>query len=211
MTSLYPRKTLFTNVQNSIKESKGQIKVQNSLLEHCTNLQQTVTLKENKNTQIRDAIVIGIKDRDLPERMQLKEDLTLEMAITMARQSEIVKAQVRDKNHDNERADEINRGARPKHSHNRGATRQPPGNERPPGNGQRQGRRPSTTQENQPCTQCSKRHGSGTSCPAMGQICYKCSKPNHFAVCCKTKIVHKFYKMLIQMGLKMKVPVILDV
>ena len=73
--------------------------------------------KESKNTQI-----IGIKDKDLSVRMQLK-DLTLEMATTMARQSETVKSQVCDQNHDNESADKINRGARPKHLHNRGATR----------------------------------------------------------------------------------------
>lgn len=42
---------------------------------------------------IRDRIVIGLKDAKLPERLQLHANLTLEKAITMARQSETVRKQ----------------------------------------------------------------------------------------------------------------------
>ena len=49
-------------------------------------LQKIVSSKTLKNDKIRDAIVIEISDRDLSERTQLKDDLTLEMVTTMARQ-----------------------------------------------------------------------------------------------------------------------------
>ena len=42
---------------------------------------------------IRDRIVVGLRDRKLSERLQLEADLTLEKAITMARQSESVRKQ----------------------------------------------------------------------------------------------------------------------
>ena len=42
---------------------------------------------------IRDRIVVGLRDRKLSERLQLEADLTLEKAMTMARQSESVRKQ----------------------------------------------------------------------------------------------------------------------
>jgi hypothetical protein len=42
---------------------------------------------------IRDLIVVGIRDDKLSEKMQLDPDLTLEKAISLARQSEAVKKQ----------------------------------------------------------------------------------------------------------------------
>ena len=45
---------------------------------------------------IRDWIVVGIKDTVLSERMQLDDDLTLEKASKMVRQSEQVKQEQRD-------------------------------------------------------------------------------------------------------------------
>lgn len=147
----------------------------------------------NKNDQIRDAIVIGISDRELSEKMQLKDDLTLENATTMARQSELVKSQVRDQS-DKSGIDEV-RGAKAKqapHQHPRGPTRfqrQPAQTIRPPT------QRKWDTKQPQ-CTRCNRKHGPGATCPAKGQICNKCSKPNHFAICCKTKIVREISQNL---------------
>lgn len=42
---------------------------------------------------IRDRIVIGIRDNRLSEKMQMESDLTLEKAVSLARQSESVKIQ----------------------------------------------------------------------------------------------------------------------
>ncbi|PVD28147.1 hypothetical protein C0Q70_10732 [Pomacea canaliculata] len=50
----------------------------------------------DKDEAIRDRLVLGILDRDLSERLQLKADLTLQDAILQARQYEQVKAQLSD-------------------------------------------------------------------------------------------------------------------
>ena len=42
---------------------------------------------------IRDRLVVGLRDTSLAERMQLDKDLTLEKAVNMARQSEVIKRQ----------------------------------------------------------------------------------------------------------------------
>ena len=47
-----------------------------------------------KNEAIRDQLVVGISDKQTSERLQLKEDLTLNDAIEMCRTSELVKTQM---------------------------------------------------------------------------------------------------------------------
>ena len=51
-----------------------------------------------RNTAIleQDRIVIGISDKTVSQKLQLKSNLTLETAIQVARQSELVKSQVTD-------------------------------------------------------------------------------------------------------------------
>ena len=51
-----------------------------------------------RDQQIRDRIVIGILDKNVSQTLQLKSDLTLDAAIQIARQSEMVKSQVTDQN-----------------------------------------------------------------------------------------------------------------
>lgn len=55
-------------------------------VEHCN-------YNELRDEMIRDRIVVGLTDATLAERLQLDPDLTLETAITKARQSEEVKKQ----------------------------------------------------------------------------------------------------------------------
>ena len=38
-----------------------------------------------KNDQIRDCLVIGLKSKELSEKLQLREDLSLEKAVEIAR------------------------------------------------------------------------------------------------------------------------------
>ena len=49
-----------------------------------------------RDQQIRDRIVIGISDKTVSQKLQLKRDLTLETVIQIARQSELVKSRVTD-------------------------------------------------------------------------------------------------------------------
>ena len=56
------------------------------LAEHCN-------YRELHNEMIRDWIVVGLRDAVLSERLQSNSELTLDKAITMARQTEAVKEQ----------------------------------------------------------------------------------------------------------------------
>ena len=57
------------------------------LAEHCD-------FGTQRDEQIRDRIVIGILDKLLSQKLQMKSDLNLDTAIQMAHQSELVKVQV---------------------------------------------------------------------------------------------------------------------
>jgi len=61
------------------------------LAEHCN-------FGTGRDQQLRDRIVIGILDKNLSQKLQLKSDLTLDAAIQIAGQSEMVKSQVTDQN-----------------------------------------------------------------------------------------------------------------
>ena len=51
-----------------------------------------------RGQHIRDRIVIGILNKNLSQKLQLKSHLTLETAIQIAHQSEMVKSQATDQN-----------------------------------------------------------------------------------------------------------------
>ena len=50
---------------------------------------------EKKDKRLRDQLVIGLKDNDILEKMQLQSDLTLDEAVQMAKQSELVRSQLK--------------------------------------------------------------------------------------------------------------------
>ena len=127
-----------------------------------------------KSEQIRDRLVIGINDKELSERLQLLPDLTLEKAVEMARNSELVKSQIKDLQSKN--LDSVQqKQSKPKHATSRG----------------RGGYRGNSGRTSHSCTQkvlcdrCNQRHEEND-CPARGRKCRKCHRLNHFAVCCRT-------------------------
>ena len=60
--------------------------------QHCTAWQST-EFKTLQDEMIRDRIVVGLRDAKVSEKLQLDAALTLEKAITVARQNETVKQQ----------------------------------------------------------------------------------------------------------------------
>ena len=74
--------------QGAGESSEAFIRALYELAEHCDS--------PDKNYQIRDQIVIGLKDKDVSEKLQLKSTLTLKQAIQYARQTDFVKRQIQD-------------------------------------------------------------------------------------------------------------------
>ena len=50
----------------------------------------------DKDSSIRDRLVVGLRDKELSEKFQMQPDLTLQQAITLARQHEQVKSQLQE-------------------------------------------------------------------------------------------------------------------
>ncbi|KAK3106947.1 hypothetical protein FSP39_003645 [Pinctada imbricata] len=142
------------------------------LAEHCE--------FDNKSEVIRDRLVIGIRDKEVSEKLQLQADLTLDKACEMARNSELVKSQIKD-------LQSHNLDAVKTHNRTQGANarfRQ--------GQGRGRGNKP---QQRKPasypvCDRCNRKHPANQ-CPAFGQQCRKCKNLHHFAICCKTKMKQK--------------------
>ena len=120
---------------------------------------------------IRDRIVVGIKDSELSEKLQMEATLTLEQAVTSARQSEAVKKQQKVVRGDQET---------PSTSVDRLITRKKPYG----------GQFKNSQHKQQSCTRCgiSPSH-SRQNCPAREATCHKCNGKGHYKRCCRTKRV----------------------
>ena len=155
------------------------------LAEHCG-------FAASRDEQIRDRIVIGISDKELSQKLQLKSTLTPDQALEMAGQSEQIKAQVSDQTHgltsSSKDLQEV-RGhwyRRGKRGNCRGnvavveATRGKP----EVGQGGFHSQRAQNGQINQHCKACGRGHRPDGRCPAAGKACYKCHEIGHFGARC---------------------------
>ena len=129
-----------------------------------------------KNEMIRDRIVVGLRDANLSMRLQMVPDLSLEKAVTLARQSEAVQQQqsvVRGEPEAIDSVDFCKKGG--KKVPNKHAQTPPT---RPP--------------QKQICSRCGKSPAhSRQKCPANNETCHKCGKKGHYQSMCKTgKIAH---------------------
>ena len=130
-----------------------------------------------KEETIRDRLVLGLQDQELSQKLQLESDTTLDKAVTVARQHELVKTQIKEQRHGAAAAvDSFSRG---QHRFTRGGRPSCRAKYRHTGTG---------TCDTQSCTRCGTKHYK-ENCPAKGQKCHKCQKFSHFARCCKTKTV----------------------
>ena len=138
-----------------------------SLSEHCNygNL---------KDELIRDRIVVGVRNRQLAEKMQLDDSLTLEKAIKMARQHEAVKRQQRDLRGDAKNTPSVDRVYEKKSQEKKKS--QPPQNKEDS---------QSSSGNVKLCKFCGSSHKFKKElCKAWGKECRKCHKMNHFAKHC---------------------------
>ena len=141
-------------------------------------LSQYAEFQDRDNT-IRDRVVLGILDRELSEKLQMESNLTLETAITMARQSETVKQQIREQRHtavDLVHAVGGRRGAASHAAQGRGLA--------PRGRGRGQSSYSQSRDTVQNCKFCAGTHPKRR-CPAYGKVCHLCKQKNHFARACK--------------------------
>ena len=170
---------------NSRKQEEGEpvdsfITALHCLAEHCG-------YGELHDEMIRDRLVVGLGDASLSERLQMDPDLTLEKAVTAARQSEAVKRQ-----------QAVVRGAEGQASNVDNVHTRPQQPKRHREGVQQQYRHVSAQQRHKQvsssktCTRCGKSSPhSRQQCPAREATCRKCGKKGHYqAVCRSTKSVN---------------------
>ena len=135
------------------------------LAEHCD-------FGTQRDEQIRDRIVIEILDKSLSQKLQMRSDLNLDIAIQMARQSELVKSQVAGQSEPQHLGEIHRKKGKPNFA------RRPIQNVRD--------KNPKNAPSVQPCSRCNRIHKQGETCPARGKKCSKCHKTGHFAVVCRS-------------------------
>ena len=112
----------------------------------------------------------------MSQKLQLKSDLTLEVAIQIARQSEMVKSQVTDQNSlaskDVEEVHSKKKPTNPRWKKGKGKKEDP---------SQKQGQKK--------CGRCGLHHSKPEHCSAKDKRCLKCQKVGHFAAVCCSKSV----------------------
>ena len=157
-------------------------------IRHLYELSEHAEFADREST-IRDRLVLGLFDQELSEKLQLESELTLTKATQLARQSELVKIQIREQRRLAHSSVDAVRGGgsgHPKRQYQArsGGTCSKRGQELQ--SKQSTGARNST----QNCYFCASSH-LWRQCPAYGKVCKACNKPNHFARsrACKKKAV----------------------
>ncbi|XP_023285825.1 uncharacterized protein K02A2.6-like [Seriola lalandi dorsalis] len=162
---IYERARFHSQTQEAGESVEQYIRHLYELAAHCD--------FREKEEEIRDRLVIGIKDKDLSLKLQMTSDRTLKKGADMARHSELVKQQNCEagaSGHD----DEVkSKSYKSKWK-----------NTRHEATGERK------EKEIRHCGRCGRRHARDK-CPAKDRECNKCHKIGHFANKCKTRIIQE--------------------
>ncbi len=134
---------------------------------------------------LRDRIVCGILDNNLRERLLRESELDLDKCVQICRATELSKEQL--KTLETPSTVHAVRSKQPSH----------PSSSQKKGKNRRNPSKQSTqTAAMIDCKFCGKTHEMKRSqCPAYGQTCRKCKRPNHFANCCQSKSASKVHKV----------------
>uniref|UniRef100_T1IT31 CCHC-type domain-containing protein n=1 Tax=Strigamia maritima TaxID=126957 RepID=T1IT31_STRMM len=140
-----------------------------------------------------DRFVIGVKSKQLSEKLQLVEDLTFDKALVMARQYEQIKAQQPELQRNSEIKSEIKtevdkvytKGDQPKNKQYEKQDR--PNNKQYERQDLRDRTGNNQTNSQAGCSRCGfPKHFTGR-CPASGVNCSGCGKTGHYVRMCRTK------------------------
>ncbi|UYV75039.1 K02A2.6-like [Cordylochernes scorpioides] len=161
---IYRRYNFFSEVQEKNQSFDDFVtKVKNKAVD-CDFVDLTESL-------IRDRIVLGVLDKNLTEWYLQDPDLTLSKAIPLGRAAESSRTQLKEIKEE-VTVDKLS--SYKETSSNKNTEHK-------------------FVKKNhklfKACGKCASKHEYGN-CPAYGEQCHKCKKPNHYAKCCKNKIVH---------------------
>ncbi|UYV71882.1 hypothetical protein LAZ67_9000867 [Cordylochernes scorpioides] len=163
------------------RRSQGETEPVEEFITNLYVLAETCSYEE----MIRDRLVVGVKNLNLSEKLQLESELTLEKAIQIVRQSE---------NTEDRNVDAIDRkgsrnGTNFRKTRMKGTKTY---NSNFPKNPQG-----CSSYEKRKCFRCGYYQGhSKEQCPARDAICNKCRKKGHFAKVCHTKTVQEVLSSL---------------
>ena len=140
-------------------------------------LAQYCEFGHTKDEQIRDRIVIGISDNDVSQKLQLEPELSLEIAIQIACQSEQIKQQ--NVSLRSECAvDAMRQGKQQFHGR------------RSSNDGQWQKKQEHSESKQHPTnSRCNRQHGKTHPCLDKNKKCRRCNKIGHFEVACQMKML----------------------
>ena len=135
-----------------------------------------------KNELIRDRLVVGRRDVNLSEKLQLDSELTLDTAVLRARQSEQVKQQQNELRGSATQIDAVHRrpqNMRPRNAYSGHAP-----------SSSKSHARPQKQRSTSFCKWCGKDPHDRKDCPAIRSKCHNCKKTGHFSSVCQSKKKH---------------------
>ena len=137
-----------------------------------------------KDEIIPDRIVVGLKDKKPSEKLQLDSKLTLEKAVTQARQSEAVKKQqdILQGTQPDPPSANVDQISKKRGKGGKGKDQK----DKPPKTSKLASKTPETK-----CTRCLGKPHSKQECPAKDSKCNKCFKKGHWAKACKSQLKKK--------------------
>ena len=141
------------------------------LAEHCN-------FRDLKEELIRDRLVVGLRDAALSEKLQMDPGLTLEKAVTSARQKEAVRKQQPLLRGDAKEIKPLSEDPLP----NVDVVKKFSGPGPRKSNTFPQNQRKFTPQ----CYRCGRPYQRGHQCPAINAICRKCNRRGHFQEACRS-------------------------